>query len=171
MSEAEMMMEWEEELALEGQTRDGFTVTDDSAAEWCIRKMQEADEEFDRWNNWYQEKIAQAKAKRDATRERMTAYLREYAEMIPMKETKTQRSYPLPHGKLIWKKASTKLEHDDEVLLKTLKDQGRDEYIKVITTEKVAWAELKKELTETGELPEGVTVVEVPETFEVKVEG
>ena len=88
-----------------------------------------------------------------------------------MKETKTQKSYPIPGGKLIYKKASTKLEHDDEVLLKTLKDQGRTEYVKVITTEKVAWAELKKELTETGEIIDGVTQVEVPETFEVKVEG
>lgn len=171
MSEAEMMMEWEEELALEGKTRDGFAVTDDGGAEWCLRKMREADEEFDRMNAWYLEQIEKAKAKRDATKARMTAYLQDYAETIPMRETKTQRSYNLPHGKLIWKKAGTKLEHDDEILLKTLKETGRTEYVKTITTEKVAWAELKKELTETGELPDGVTVVEVPETFEVKVEG
>ena len=173
MSEAENIMfdEYEEELALEGQTRDSFRVTDDGSAAWCVRKIREAQEECDRMIMWYAAQIERAKAKMNATVERMTAYLRDYAEIVPMKETKTQKSYPIPGGKLIYKKASTKLEHDDEVLLKTLKDQGRTEYVKVITTEKVAWAELKKELTETGEIIDGVTQVEVPETFEVKVEG
>lgn len=171
MSEAQMMYGYEEELALEALTRDSFHVTDDGGAEWCIRKMVEADEEFDRWNNWYLEKIAQAKAKRDATKERMTAYLREYAETIPMKETKTQKSYPLPHGKLIWKKATTKLEHDDQRIMEDLKKQGRTEYIKTVVTEKLDWAGLKKDYLENGEVVDGITEVEVPETFEVKVEG
>ena len=171
MSEAEMMMEWEEELAIEGKTRDGFSVTDDGGAEWCLRKMREADEEYDRMNAWYLEQIEKAKSKRDATKARMTAYLQDYAETIPMRETKTQRSYNLPHGKLIWKKATTKLEHDDAVLLETLKKAGKTEYVNEIVIEHVAWAKLKKDLMETGEAMDGVTVVEVPATFEVKVEG
>ena len=173
MSEAENIMfdEYEEELALEGQTRDSFRVTDDGSAAWCVRKIREAQEECDQMIMWYAAQIERAKAKMNATVERMTAYLRDYAENVPMKETKTQRSYPIPGGKLVYKKASTKLEHDDDVLLKTLKEQGRTEYIKTVITEKLDWAGLKKDYLENGEAVDGITEVEVPETFEVKVEG
>lgn len=171
MSENEMMNEWEEELALEGQTRDGFIVTDDSGAAWCVKKIREAEAECQKMLDWYQSQIDKALAKRDATIERMRAYLMDYAETVPMKETKTQFSYAIPGGKMVRKKAGTKYEHDDAVLLKALKESGRDEYIKTVTTEKVAWKELKKELEETGELLDGVTVVEVPEEFVVQLDS
>ena len=169
MSEARMMVEFEDEER--EQEQEGFRVWDDAGAAWCVDKIREAEAECDRMISWYAAQIERAKARCAATVERMTAYLRDYADEVPMRETKTQKSYPVPGGKLVLKKATTKLEHDDEVLLKTLKETGRTEYVKVITTEKVAWAELKKEIQETGEIIEGVTRVEVPETFEVKVEG
>ena len=173
MSEAENIMfdEYEEELALEGQTRDSFRVTDDGSAAWCVRKIREAQEECDQMIMWYAAQIERAKAKMNATVERMTAYLRDYAEMVPMKETKTQRSYPVPGGKLIYKKATTKLEHDDETILRVLKELDREDMIKRQVVEKVDWANLNRELLETGEILDGVTRVEVPESFEVKVEG
>lgn len=169
MSEAEMMMELEEELAMEGQTRDGFRVNDDGGAAWCVRKIREAQDECDKMIMWYSAQIEKAKARCKATEERMTAYLREYAEEVPMKETKTQRSYAIPGGKIIWKKEHQEYRHDDAVVLEGLKRDGRTEYIK--TVEKLDWAGLKKEITATGELPDGVTMETVPETFEVKVEG
>ena len=162
MSEAEMMYEWEEEQ--------GFRITDDGGARWAVEQMKAADEEYERDLMWYQSLIEKAKAKRDAKQARMIQYLRDYAEIVPMKETKTQKSYPVPGGKLVIKKATTKMEHDDAVILQTLKGQGREEYIKTVTTEKLDWAGLKKELAETGEIIEGVTVVDVPETFTVQIE-
>lgn len=162
MSEARMMEEWEEEQ--------GFRITDDGGARWAVEQMKAADEEYERDMMWYQSLIEKAKAKRDAKQARMIQYLRDYAEIVPMKETKTQKSYPVPGGKLVLKKATTKMEHDDAVILQTLKGQGREEYIKTVTTEKLDWAGLKKELAETGEIIEGVTVVDVPETFTVQIE-
>lgn len=164
MSEAKMMQEWEDEIS------EGFHITDDGGAAWAVRKIREADEELDSLIRWYQSRIEIAKAKRDATVERMTAYLRDYADMVPMRETKMQKSYPIPGGKLVLKKATTKLEHDDETILRVLKDQGRDDMIKRQVVERVDWMSLKKELLETGEIFEGVTTVEVPEIFIVQIE-
>ena len=169
MSEDEMMQEWEEELAMEGQTRDGFRVTDDGGAVWCVQKIREAQDECNRMVMWYAAQIEKAKARMNATVERMTTYLREYGEIVPAKETDTQRSYKFPGGKMIWKKEHREYRHDDAVVLEGLKRDGRTEYIK--TVEKLDWAGLKKEISVTGELPEGVTMETVPESFEVKVEG
>ena len=132
--------------------------------------MKAADEEYERDLMWYQGLIEKAKAKRDAQQARMIQYLRDYAEIVPMKETETQKSYPIPGGKLVLKKATTKLAHDDEKILAALRDQGRTEYIKTVVTEKLDWAGLKKEVTETGELVDGITIEEVPEIFTVKIE-
>ena len=162
MSEARMFEEWEEEQ--------GFRITDDGGARWAVEQISKANEECAELEKWYQTMTQKARAKRDATVERMTAYLRDYADMVPMRETKTQKSYPVPGGKLVLKKATTKIEHDDAVILQKLKEQGREEYIKTVTTEKLDWAGLKKELSETGEIIDGVTVVDVPETFTVQIE-
>ena len=162
MSEARMIEEWEEEQ--------GFHITDDGGARWAVEQISKANEECAELEKWYQTMIQKARAKRDATVERMTAYLRDYADMVPMRETKTQKSYPIPGGKLVLKKATTKMEHDDVRIIQTLLNQGRREYIKTIMTTKLDWAGLKKELAETGEIIEGVTVVDVPETFTVQIE-
>lgn len=168
MSETEMMKEWEDELALEGKTRDGFMVTDDGGAAWCVRKIREAVEERDRMIDWYERQIEKAKQKCTMIEARMYAYLMDYAENVPMKESKTQRSYQVPGGKLVWKKEHTEYRHDDAVILEALKKGGRTEYVK--TVEKLDWAGLKKEITATGEIIDGVTVETVPEAFGVQVD-
>lgn len=165
MSEKIMMDEWEQE-----QEQEGFRVTDDQGAKWCVDRINEACQEFDEINEWYQAMIKKAMAKRDATIDRMRNYLRDYAEQVPMKETKTQRSYPIPGGKLILKKAHQVYKHDDAMILAALKEQGRDDMIKRQVVEKVDWASLKKEITETGEIIDGVTIEEAPEEFLVQLE-
>lgn len=164
MSEDIMMQEYEEEL----EEQQGFRVTDDAGAKWCIEQIHEADREYEEIYEWYMAQIKKAMAKRDAKVDRMRAYLQDYAEQVPMKESKTQRSYPVPGGKLVWKKEHTEYRHDDAVVLEALKAQGRTEFVK--TVEKLDWAGLKKELTQTGECIEGVTVEVVPEEFKVQLE-
>lgn len=164
MSEEIMMREYEEEL----EEQQGFRVTDDAGAKWCVEKIHEADREYEEMYEWYMGQIKKAMAKRDATVDRMKSYLQDYAEQVPMKETKTQRSYAIPGGKLIWKKEHTEYKHDDAVVLEALKAQGRTEFVK--TVEKLDWAGLKKEITQTGECIDGVTVETVPEEFKVQLE-
>lgn len=166
MSTAEniMMAEFDEELRQE----EGFRILDDAGAMWAIRKRKEAAEECEYWVAWYQQKIDEVKAKRDATIARMDGYLRDYAETLPMKETKTQRSYALPGAKLVYKKATTKLEHDDAAILRAVKEQGRTEYVKMVTVEKLDWTRVKDDWKETGEMFDGMEIVEVPESFKVE---
>ena len=95
-----------------------------------------------------------------------------YFETVPSKETKTQKSYKLLSGTLVFKKPSQKINHDDEKLLEFL---DGTEFIKV--KKSIDWAEYKKVLTisdsevidsETGEIVEACTVEDVPASFTIK---
>jgi hypothetical protein len=171
MSEKIMMEEWEEE-----QDQEGFRVTDDQGAKWCVDRINEACREFDEINEWYQAMIKKAMAKRDATIDRMRNYLRYYADLVPMKETKTQRSYPITGGKLILKKQQPKFEVDDDTLVPWLKSNFMAHLVKV--KESADWATLKKVVnvsgsgvtTDEGEVIPGVTVTQRPDVFKVEME-
>jgi hypothetical protein len=97
--------------------------------------------------------------------------LHSYMETVEVKETKTQLSYQLPSGKLIYKKGTQTLQKDDSKLVNVIDEQ----YIK--TTKTIDWANYKQRLvihddkvidTHTGEVVDGVTVVEKDGEFQIK---
>ena len=108
--------------------------------------------------------------------------LRAFFNTIKSKETKTQKSYNLLSGKLIYKKASQKIAHDEKQLInwaeQSLSNQNR--YTSVIKTAKLDWSLLKKDLSIsngmivnrlTGEVLEdinGVSIEEVNESFDIR---
>ena len=105
-----------------------------------------------------------------------TGKLAEYFETVPHKTTKTKHSYRLLSGTLVKKIGGTTMKQDDEKLLDFLKASGNDDMIQ--TTEKPKRGEFKKGLEvigssvilkETGEIVEGVEVIEKPDTFVVEV--
>ena len=160
--EDQMFDEWEEE------TWDvGFQIVDDGGAMWAAKKIREAEQELAFKLDWYNRQIEAAKARCEATKARMIGYLQDYSETVPMRETKTMKKYAFPGGELIWKKAHDEWRHDDEKVIAALKEQGRTEFIK--TVEKLDWAAYKKEINDTGEVVDGITVETVPDTFTVKV--
>lgn len=174
-----MRDDWEEFMENEAET---FSIKDDKTANWAVKKIREEEEERDRLLKIADDEIEalmMKKAKIIESTANRVRFLRGHVQMyfatVPHKETKTQETYKLLDGQLVMKKASKSIEHDDDKLLAWLKQNGRHEFIKV--TEKPAWAEFKKELeiTEdgivdeiTGEIPDGLTVVEKPESFEIK---
>ncbi len=100
--------------------------------------------------------------------------LREYSGTVEMRETKTQRSYQLLSGRLIYKKPKTVPERDENVLLPWVKANA-PEFVQV--SESVKWGEIKPMLavdgdrvvyTATGEVVDGLGVVETGGEFEVK---
>lgn len=163
--------------------KQGFVIDNDELAEWAILKIRARIEERDRLTDVCDKMIAhyqEAKAEEDRKCENEIGFLRgklfEYSHGLKMKETKTQLSYKLPSGSLVVKKAKVKMEHDDDVLLQFLKDSGNIDFVKV--TEKPDWAAVKSAITVedgqalfsyTGEVVPGITMVEEPESFEVKV--
>lgn len=163
----------------EAQTTE-FRVDDDRKADWALERIAEAESERDRLLALAQQEIDELKAEMENIAEKcdrdtgyLKACLKDYFATVDSKETKTQATYKLLHGSLVWKKPKQNIQHNDEELLKALKGT---EYIE--TTQKVKWGEYKKNLevqdgvvidTTTGELVAGCSVEEVPGEFTVKV--
>lgn len=158
---------------------ESFKIENDKTADWAIAQIQEAEAERDRLvalaesqiddlNN----KIEELKTKCENDTKYLKGCLAMYFETVPSKETKTQKSYKLLSGTLVFKKPSQKINHDDEKLLEFL---DGTEFIKV--KKSIDWAEYKKVLTisdsevidsETGEIVEACTVEDVPASFTIK---
>lgn len=163
--------------------KQGFVIDNDQLAEWAIIKIKERIAERDRLTDVCDKMILHYQESKEAEAqkcENQIGFLRgkllEYSHNVKMKETKTQLSYALPSGSLVVKKAKIKLEHDDDVLLKFLKDSGNIDFVKV--TEKPDWSAVKSAIkvedgqavfVYTGEVVPGITTVEEPESFDVKI--
>ena len=163
------------------EERPPFRITDDRCADWAVRKIMEERAEYERLKALADEQIAAIGEKVDAARRRMengTAYLTsclaDFFNTVPHKATKTQEKYRLLSGTLVVTKGGTKAKTDDEKLVPWLKENGYGDLVKVEETAK--WGELKKLLAytgevatiaETGEIVEGVTAYEAPDTFTV----
>lgn len=157
----------------------GFTVTDDSAAQWCMKKIQEAEADRAMWKAHYEAQMQKVNESADSAVAYFTARLEEYFASVPHKATKTQESYALPGGKLVRKKQQPKFTTDDEALVPWLEGNAMGSLVKI--TKSANWAELKKGVTVTpdgqhvatadGEIVPGVTVEQRPDVFKVEMEG
>lgn len=162
-----------------------FKVTDDKTADWALTKIHEAEDERDRLIALAESQIAELKNKIEDLKskcENETGFLRSclamYFETVKSKETKTQKTYKLLSGTLVFKKPSIKINHDDEALLNYLSENDGEDFIKI--KKSVDWAEFKKNLTisDDGEVidtelgiaipADACSVEEVPASFTVK---
>jgi hypothetical protein len=158
--------------------REEFTVTDDAAAEWCMKKIKEAEADRAMWKAHYEAQMEKVNKAADESIAYFTAKLEEYFSNVPHKATKTQESYTLPGGKLIRKKQQPKFETDDEALVPWLEDNFMGQLVKV--KKSADWAALKKVVsvtpdgehvaTDEGEIIPGVTVTQRPDVFKVEME-
>lgn len=156
-----------------------FKIENDKTADWAITQIKEAEAERDRLITLAQDqiddltaKIQELKAKYDNDTAYLKSLLEMYFQTVPSKETKTQKSYKLLSGTLVFKKPSVKINHDDEKLLELL---DGTEFVE--TKKSLKWGEYKKVLTisdnevidsETGEIVEACTIEDVPGSFTIK---
>lgn len=190
VAETDLTLDMIEDLTLPGdmdQTEDQqsqrFRITDDGCADWALKKIKAEKDERDRIVALAEAEIARLKDQIERTERRyeqntayITSLLSSYFETVPHKKTKTgTESYRLLNGQLVKKPATVKMQPDDAKLVEWLRAAGREDLIKVET--KAMWGELKKQveivdtlvmMPETGEVVEGVEVVEVPAAFSVK---
>lgn len=159
----------------------GFIIDSDEKAEWAVKKVIAAKKEKERLMaliDAERETLDRKKADVNKRYEGDTSYLLaklgEYFSTVEHKKTKTQESYQLLSGKLVFKKPAQKLEQDEGALLEWCRSNA-PEYVK--TQESVAWGDIKKQLTvvgetvvygDTGEIVNGVVVSEVAGVFDVK---
>ena len=152
-----------------------FTVKDDSTAQWCMKKIREAEADRAMWKAHYEAQMEKVNKAADESINYFTAKLEEYFANVPHKATKTQESYTLPGGKLIRKKQQPKFETDDEALVPWLEENFMSQLVKV--KKSADWAALKKVVsvtpdgehvaTDEGEIIPGVTVTQRPDVFKV----
>lgn len=162
-----------------------FRIDNDKTADWAITQIKEAEEERDRLVTLAQDQIADLQDRIEALKTKCdndTAYLKsllgEYFRTVPHKETKTQETYKLLSGILVFKKPSVKINHNDDKLVEYLENSEGTDYIKV--KKSVDWAEFKKNLviSDSGEIIDSElgTVIdssvcsleEVPASFNIK---
>lgn len=164
-----------------------FRITNDSQANWALRKIADARKklardqetakaEIERIQQWL--KMSESEAAR--TEERMTALLHEYYAPQFQTDPKT-KTYKLPSGKVQWWAQQPQFNRDDATLLEFLKSREMTAFIETKETPK--WGELKKQIQVVGEhvvikdgkmegeIIDGVEVVHRPPTFRVVTEG
>ena len=157
-----------------------FVIDTDQKAEWALKKVLEAKAEKERLTSLVNSELDLLKVKQaeiDRHYENETGYLmlklNDYMKTVKCKETKTQATYELLSGKLVFKFAKAELKENPE-LLEWCK-QNAPEYVR--TKEEVMWGELKKNLdvtaegviiANTGEFVAGVDIQEKPGVFDIK---
>lgn len=160
-----------------------FTIADDSTAEWALKKILEAKAEKERLINLVKVETARLQAQQEQIEKRYTnstsylmSKLYEYFNTVNRKKTKTQETYQLLSGKLVFKTPKPEANRNEEDLLEWCKNNA-PEYVN--TKESVAWGELKKNLVfngdkaifeATGEVVNGISVAESAGSFDVSGE-
>lgn len=162
-----------------------FKIDNDKTADWAITQIHEAENERDRLIALAEEqikdltdRIEELKTKCENDTKYLKSCLAMYFETVKSKETKTQKSYKLLSGTLVFKKPTTKIIHNDDNLLKYLEENDGKDYIKI--KKSVDWAEFKKNLTisDNGEVVDtelGIIlnsdicgIEDVPASFNIK---
>lgn len=173
----------DERIFIEEETETSdFAIETDEMAEWALKKVLAAKKEKERLSaliDKERETLDRKQEEIDKRYENETSYLifklNEYFQTVEHKETKTQESYQLLSGKLVFKKPTQKMEQQKEALLKWCKVNA-PEYVR--TEQSVEWGEIKKRMKivgdaviydTTGEIVSGVMISETAGTFDVKV--
>lgn len=161
------------------ENKERFMVQDDAAAEWCLKKIREAENDRQKWHEHYGEQLKKIDESTEETIGYFTGLLAEYFDKVPHKTTKTQESYALPSAKLVRKQQQPQFDLDDEKVIIWLSDIGRQDLLKAKVS--VDWAKLKKlvtitpdghgVMTDDGEIIDGITVTMRPDVFKVEMEG
>ncbi len=153
--------------------------TNDSGAEWCLKKISEKQLEIMQKEQFVKQQIKQLNDwlnRETKTLKDEQAHLEFLLQGYAMKalEGKKKRSISLPSGRFGFRKQPPKIEKDDAALLNYC-DHYQSEFIKV--KKSVDWAGLKKSctldgnhyVTKDGEVLPGVTVTEQDPKFMVEV--
>jgi len=170
------------ELADMQGEKERFKVTNKDSANWCLRKMRAlkaeieenariAQEEVERIQQWLQD----VNTPLERSMQYFEGLLMEYHMKVYAEDPKI-KTIKLPHGTLKMRVQQPEYIRDDEKLLSWLKQNGMNEFVKII--EKPEWGQLKKKVQiagkmvvfkDTGEVIEGVTAQERPPKFSVEV--
>lgn len=163
---------------------DAFRVVNDQTAEWAVKAIKASMDERDRLVSVCEAEISRLQyeiAEANKRFDNETAFLKDqlygYFLDCKRKDTKTQQSYRLPSGKLVFTKPKPDYERDPDKLVDWLVKQGRDDLVKFSyepkwadTKAMIAYVDGEYAVTEDGEIIDGITVVMRPGHFDIKME-
>lgn len=162
---------------VENETRKPFEITDDSLAEWAMRKIAEVRKDTCKWETHFCAQLDRIRKANEETEAFFTSALGRYFDTVPRRKTSTQEKYVLPCGELIRKKQAPKFTQDDALLVPFLQENDLSEFVKLKASSD--WASLKKSCTvledgsvveqSTGMVLPGVAAEIRPDKFEVKI--
>jgi len=173
---------------IEDKGAQGFVVDDDSKASWCLRKIKKMKKKLndneklaDELISKIEEEIRDIEDWRDSENEKiqnnidfLKNKLRGYADSLKEQDPDL-KTYSLPHGDLKFRKQRPKWKYNENKLLDFV-EHNFDEALKI--KKKVSKRTLKRNaevagnnavLTKTGQVIEGVTIVNRPEKFKINV--
>ena len=158
----------------------GWSITNDGQADWAVRKIKEACAYCDKLIEHFNKQIEEAIDVCARTDSFFRGKLLEYFLTLPVKESKTQRSYKLMSGKLVLKQPAPVFKRDEQKLVDWLIKAGKEEFVRTVVFNHAKWADLKP-LTicserdvifkETGEIIQGVTVETKEAEFKIDFNG
>lgn len=160
-----------------------FRIEDDQSADWALSKIIEANNELEKIQKFAEIKIEKVQSWEEESSKKhlnsidyFESILADYA-MRKRQENPDFKSIKLPNGKFEFRKKQPKWEYDEKKIVKTLKENGMENFIRI--KESPDKATIKKSLIvqngkainpETGEFVEGITVIDQGEGFNVKVQ-
>ena len=173
MSE-ELRNEFEEEF---DDNMEHFVIKDDQTADWALWQIKQANEEKAKWKKFYEDRYKAVEFECDRTIANMESMLQRYFESVPHKKAKTQESYSLPNGKLVFKQQAPEYQREDADVIKWLHENSADASRFIKTKESLNWTELKDHLNvvgdvvadEDGQIIPCIKVVERPDIFKVEL--
>lgn len=184
VEDIDIQHEIDESVGANSAGDESWRITDDSTADWALRRIAWHTAQIVRRREFVQREIERLQAYLQAETERhersirfFESHLRAYFEQLRQQGLLGDRkTYRLPHGALQVRASGPKFERNDEKLLPWAKAVGL-----VRIKEQPDWSAIKERLhvtdslavvdRETGEVVPGVVVVErAGETFSVKVE-
>ena len=169
---------------MEGMTDERLdmpVLQDDMDAEEHMRKIRYWERYEAEMVAHFQKQIAAAKEKAASRIEWHKRLLYDYFARVPHDSTKTQESYALPSGRLVYKRATEKMvrPQDEKGFLLHLAEEGITEYTKTKIEESLDWQGYKKRLKivdgvvvdkETGEIVDEVGIEQVEPDFVIKLD-
>jgi hypothetical protein len=157
-----------------------FRITDKAQANWALKKLKKRyqtreenkklmDEEIEKIKSWYEEEDKKIQRNIDF----FTGLLEEYHRSLYAQDPSI-KTISLPYGKTKIRDIGEEYVYDDDALVKWLL-KNAPEYIEM--EPKIKKAELKKKLKEhngkavldTGEVVDGIALVERPPKFSVEI--
>ena len=166
----------------EGTEKETFAVKDDSSANWALRKISQLNDRMERNNALAQAEIDKIEQWNQAENEQVQnsidyfqGLLAEYA-MQKKKDDPKFKTMKLPNGRFGFRKRQPKWNYDDDAVLQALEKANLDDFIRVKKTP--SKADIKKAFDvvngkvispDTGEVIDGITVVDQDESFGVTV--